>query len=159
MDDRLIATTEARMSGLIMDASEIIATLKGATDIAKVVIGASGTLDKVDLKLRLADLMGELATARTQAADLEDTIRCLSEDLAEARKKLNFAGTMQYEAPYYFNVASGQRDGPYCPTCWEGHVKLAIHLYEWSRGSWVCNACGKAVADANDIDEIQIRGG
>ena len=48
MDDRLIATTEARMSGLIMDASEIIATLKGATDIAKVVIGASGTLDKVE---------------------------------------------------------------------------------------------------------------
>lgn len=147
------------MSGLIMDASEIIATLKGATEIAKVVIGASGTLDKADLKLRLADLMGELATARTQAADLQDTIRCLSEDLNEARKKLAFAGTMEYEAPYYFNVAGGQRDGPYCPTCWEGHAKLAIHLNEWSRGSWICNACGKAVANANDIDEPQIRGG
>ena len=138
------------MSGLVMDASEIFATLKGATEIARVVIGASGTLDKADLKLRLADLVGELATARTQAADLQDTIRCLSEDLAEAREKLDFAGTMKYEAPYYFNVAGGQRDGPYCPACWEGRAKLAIHMYEWSPGSWTCNACKTSVHDGND---------
>jgi len=142
-----------------MDASEIFATLKGATDIAKVLIGTQGTLDKAELKLKLADLMTELATARTQAADLQDTIRVLSEDLDESRKMIAFAGTMKYEAPYYFNVAGGGRDGPYCPTCWEGHAKLAIHLQEWSEDSWMCNTCGKVVADRPDSREMQIRPG
>jgi hypothetical protein len=52
---------------------------------------------------------------------------------------------MQYEAPFYWNVAGGARDGPYCATCWEGRDHLAIHLHEWVPGGWVCNTCEKAI--------------
>ncbi len=54
----------------------------------------------------------------------------LVDELSDAQKRLTLAGSLQYEAPYYWNVAGGKRDGPYCATCWESREHLAIHLYE-----------------------------
>jgi len=91
------------MSGLT-DATAIIATLKGATEIGKALITSQGTLDKAELKLKLADLMGELASARSEAADLQDTIRTLYEGLLGRFHSSRAGWTRQHyslrESPY-----------------------------------------------------------
>jgi hypothetical protein len=129
------------------DFDMVVASLKSAADIARVLIAAEGTFDKAELKLKLADLMVALAEARTQAAGMQDSISSMADELADAKKKLAFAGTMVYEAPYYLNMADGQRDGPYCASCWDGRGKQAIRLYQNAPGYWICNTCKVAVFD------------
>ena len=137
---------EGRMSGLGFES--IVTSLASAASIAKALVSAERTFDKAELKLKLADLMVALADARTQVAEMQDQTYRIADELSETKKKLAFSGSMQYEAPYYWNVAGGKRDGPYCATCWEGRDHLAIHLYEWSRDSWACNTCKSSVKDA-----------
>jgi hypothetical protein len=105
-----------------------------------------GTLDKAELKLKLADLMVDLANARTQTSDMQEAMDHLADELRTAEKKLAFAGSMKYEAPYYVNVGAGDR-GPYCGTCWDAE-RLAIHLIERQRGFWYCKRCDELVEDS-----------
>jgi hypothetical protein len=122
----------------------VVHSITTAVGIAKAMLASERVYDKAELKLKLADLMGELAEARTDLAVLQSYAYQLSDELAAAKKKLAFAGTMVFEAPFYVNTAGGQRDGPYCPACWEGRENLAVHLYKWSAGSWTCNTCKAA---------------
>jgi hypothetical protein len=85
---------------------------------------------------------------------MQEQMDRLARDLSDTKAKLVFAGSMEYEAPYYFNVADGKRDGPYCATCWDGRDRLAVRLYEWSPGSWICNTCKAAVHGANYRDPL-----
>jgi len=123
------------------DFQSIATSISSAYEIAKLIISADRAFDKAELKLKLADLMVALAEARTQVAEMQDQTYRLADQLAETERKLAFAGTMKYEAPYYFNIADGQREGPYCPSCWDGTSKLAIRLYEASPGRWICHTC------------------
>jgi hypothetical protein len=45
------------------DVPAIVTSLKSATDIAKALVAAQGTLDRAELGLKLADLMVALADA------------------------------------------------------------------------------------------------
>jgi hypothetical protein len=135
------------------DFQTIATSLTSAIGIAKALIGADRAFDKADLKLQLAELMVKLAEARTDVAEMQDVVYRMADEISDLEKKLEFAGSMKYEAPYYFSITDGKRDGPYCATCWESKNKLAVHLYQWSRGSWTCNTCKSPVHDANDRGE------
>lgn len=126
---------------------DVAHSLATAVGIAKALVGAERAFDKAELKLKLADLMGELASARTDLAALHANVYRLAQELEETKNKLAFAGSMVFEAPYYFNVADGGRDGPYCATCWDGRGKLAIRLYEAVPGFWVCHTCKTELRD------------
>jgi hypothetical protein len=134
------------------DFQAIASSITGAINIAKALISADTAFDKAELKLKLADLMVSLADARTQVAEMQDQTYRLADELAEAKKQLAFAGTMKYEAPYYWNVAGGQKDGPYCATCWDGRDHLAIRLYQAQRGYWQCHTCKNTVEDGDYSD-------
>lgn len=134
------------------DFQAIATSISSAYEIAKIIVNADRVFDKAELKLKLADLMVDLAQARTQVAEMQDETYRLADRLADTERKLAFAGSMKYEAPYYFNISDGQRDGPYCPSCWDGREKLAIRLYERSPGSWVCNTCKVSLRDSTYRD-------
>ncbi len=130
------------------DFQTISTSISTAIGIAKAILNADRALDKADLKLQLADLMGELATARVDLAHMQDVIFRLGDEISELQKKLEFAGSMQFEAPYYWNASDGKKDGPFCATCWDGRGRLAIRLYEELPGHWKCHTCKNDVQDA-----------
>jgi hypothetical protein len=140
------------------DFQSIATSISSAYEIAKLIISADRAFDKAELKLKLADLMVALAEARTQVADMQDQTYRLADELVATERKLAFAGNMRYEAPYYFNISDGQRDGPYCPSCWDGRQKLAIRLYQASPGFWMCNACKTSLRDSTYRDPPPLRG-
>ena len=131
---------------------EIATGITSAIGIAKALISADRAFDKAELKLKLADLMVSLAEARTDLVQVQAQTIELGEELERTKKKLAFAGTMNFEAPYYWNVAEGQRDGPYCATCWDGREHLAIHLYRAQPGYWQCHTCKNTVEDGSYRD-------
>ena len=134
------------------DFQSIIESLSAATTVVRFLLSADKALDKAELKLKLAELMVALADARTQTAEMQDVTYRLADQLAATQKKLAFGGAMQFEAPYYWNVIDGKRDGPFCATCWDGREKLAIHLYQMSPGHWQCHTCNKSVKDATFVN-------
>jgi hypothetical protein len=123
------------------DVETIANNIKAAWDIARVLANTEQVFTKAELKLKLADLMVALSDARSDLADVKAQTELMREDIAKLTKKLAFAGTMIFEAPHYWNTADGKRDGPYCATCWEGHAKLAIHLFQTHNGWFKCNTC------------------
>jgi hypothetical protein len=125
----------------------ITASIGVAANIAKALISADRTYDKAELKLKLADLMVSLADARSEIATMKEDFYGLSEELNETKRKLAFAGTMEFKAPYYWNVASRPKDGPFCATCWDGRSHLAVRLYEAQPGYWQCHTCKNTVED------------
>jgi len=132
---------------------DTIATgITSAIGIAKAIISADRAFDKAELKLKLSDLMVQLAETRTDLAQVQAQTIELWEELELTKKKLVFAGTMEFEAPYYWNIAGGRRDGPYCATCWDGREHLAIRLYEAQRGYWQCHTCKNTVEDDSYSD-------
>ena len=40
---------------------------------------------------------------------MQDATDRLADELSATKKKLAFAGTMEYEAPYYWNVTEGKK--------------------------------------------------
>jgi ribosomal protein L37AE/L43A len=130
------------------DVPAVISNLATAGTIVRALIDAERTFDKAELKLKLADVMVSLADARVQLSDIQAAMDSLAFQLREANAKLTFAGTMEYVRPYYMNTAGGKRDGPYCPTCWDGRERLAIRLYQAGQGFWECHTCDKHVRDS-----------
>jgi hypothetical protein len=130
------------------DFQTITTSITSAIGIARALISADRTFDKAELKLKLADLMVELADARTETAGMKEVMDGMAREIGALREKLEFAGSMKYETPYYFNVADGMRDGLYCATCWDGKNK-GVRLYQYSSGFWICNTCKNQVEDAN----------
>ncbi len=129
------------------DFRTIAANLRASIDIARTLINTDQVFEKAELRLKLSDLMVQLAEARSDLAYMQDSMDELGREFSAVKEKLKFAGTMNFETPYYWNTADGKREGPYCPTCWEGREKLVIHLFLEARGQWVCNTCGKRLFD------------
>jgi hypothetical protein len=133
------------------DFQSIAESITSAIGIAKALISADRAFDKAELKLKLADLMVDLADARTQMAEMQDVVYRMGDEITELGKKLKFAGSMVYRAPYYVSVVDERADGPYCANCWDAK-KSAIRLYEWSAGPWICNTCKSKVHDGISRD-------
>lgn len=72
-----------------------------------------------------AGLYRKILELEDESGDLRRKLRKAEADLEEARAELAKKATMEFRAPYYW------RDGdktPFCPKCWEGKDKLAVHL-------------------------------
>jgi hypothetical protein len=54
-----------------------------------------------------------------------------------------------YEAPSYFKMDGGIKDGPYCQHCYDNADKKLIRLQQGGEGIWDCLACGHTVFDKN----------
>jgi hypothetical protein len=103
----------------ISSVSAILSSIKTATDIAKIIKSSDTSLEKAEVKLKLAELISALADAKIQVSEIQDeilqresTIRSLHEQLATREK-------LAWEPPYYWIVENGQKDGPFCQHCYD----------------------------------------
>lgn len=58
---------------------------------------------------------------------------------------------MKFEAPYYWSVDSGNKEGPFCQPCWD-EKQISARLYTRTQGSWTCLVCSKTVRDSTYED-------
>lgn len=125
-----------------------LTSLKAAADIAKILRESTITLKDAETKFKLADLISALADAKIELARVQDTIEEQARTIRELQEKQAFAGNMKFEVPYYWNLDSGKRDGPYCQPCWD-EKRLAARLYSLGNGSWTCKVCNKGFRDGS----------
>jgi hypothetical protein len=131
-----------------IDFQTIYESLKAAQTMATALISAETAFDKAELKFKVADLVSKLIETKTQVSDMQDALDRMADELDETKTLLKFSGQMKFKRPFYWNVAEGASDGPYCPTCWDSK-KSAIRLQQGQsdRCHWRCNVCKFADRD------------
>jgi len=120
--------------------SSIFVSLKAATDIAQLLRKTDLSLEKAELKLKLADLIDALANARIEMATVQGLLLEKDEKIKSLEKAADIKDKMKYEAPYYWFVEGNNKTGPYCQQCYDKDKKL-IWLQDHSNGYWECKTC------------------
>lgn len=125
--------------------SSVLTSLKTATDIAKFLRESDFSLEKAELKLRLAELISSLADAKMEMSSVQDTIAERDKRIAELEEAFKLKGAVVRERDAYYLVnEDGKPNGePLCIRCWDVHHKLfQLHFEAKDRFVKVCPACG-----------------
>lgn len=123
--------------------SSTLASIKMATEIAKLLKDADLSLEKAEFKLKLADLVGALADAKLQIISIQDVIAEKDKTIKELEQQLDLKGKIKFERPFCWIHDGDQKDGPYCQKCYDSDKKL-IHLQKRGhKDQWDCLECGK----------------
>ena len=114
--------------------TEYVASLKAAWDLAKAVKASTDAIEDAELKLKIAELINALADAKVSATEDAERISEL-ERIIDSRSEMTFTGTV-----YYRYTEEGERDGPWCPRCFDAD-NLEVRLQPSYNGNWYCNNC------------------
>jgi len=116
---------------------EALVSIKTAWDVAKIVKTVSDDLGSAELKMQVAELMSALADAKVQAAETVELVAEL-EKIIKTKSEMSFDGNM-----YYKKKDGGDKEGPWCPTCYD--VKsLEVRLHSGNYQGiivWDCRNC------------------
>jgi len=98
-----------------------LTSLRTATDIARLLIGADVSLQTAELKLKLSDMMGALADAKSQIADVKDMVTKKDETIVRLQEALELKGTLiRKDSAYWLPDEQGNfTDGPFCMRCFD----------------------------------------
>lgn len=134
-----------------MDLSSIstaLASIKTATDIAKLIKDSDITFERAEAKLKLAELISVLADAKIQIAEIQQALLDKDAELRDAKEKLAIKENLQWESPYYWLLDGTKKDGPYCQCCYDKD-KALIRLQDCSNGTWYCRVCKGTYTDSS----------
>lgn len=123
------------------DVAAILTSIKTAVDLAKILKDSSSSLAEAEQKLKLADLISALAEVKMELAEIQTLLTEKDARIRELSEALKISGNLEYEAPFYWRVEDGQKDGPFCQKCYDADSKL-IRLQKWGANAWKCVACG-----------------
>ena len=117
-------------------------SLKVATDIAKLLREGDLSLEKAELKLKLAEIMGAVAEAKIQLAEVKGILLQKDKRIGELEEAFESNDTLiRYGDAYYATNKDGKPTGiPYCLHCWEANHKKR-QLVNTSRLSQGCTHC------------------
>lgn len=82
---------------------------------------------------KLLDLRESMANLRDENLVLKETVKKLEASLGEKAK-------LVYEAPFYWMVDGGNKDGPFCQQCCDNDKKN-IRLQHEGNDYWKCRSC------------------
>lgn len=131
-------------------------SLKTATEIAKFLRESDLSLERAELKLKLADLIGALADAKLELVEVQEMLSEKDKRIVELEEAFQSkdAFVRRYDA-YYIADESGNPVGvPYCLRCWEKDNKKRQLVFEAKDyRTRVCTSCGHRYATrmAEDI--------
>lgn len=135
-----------------------LSSLKTAIDIAKFLRSSDLSLERAELKLKLADLVGALADAKIELVEVQESLTEKDKRIAELEAAFQSKDMLvrRYDA-YYGADAEGNPVGvPYCLRCWEtDHRKRQLVHAAKDRHSRVCTSCGHQY-DNRLAEEIQL---
>lgn len=118
----------------------ILGSIKVATDLAKLINESGVSLEKAEIKLKMADLISALATARMDIAEIQQALLEKDREIARLQGKLTTREKATWEEPYYWVIDGDKKDGPYCQQCQDKDHEL-IRLISLNKGVWECKTC------------------
>ena len=121
--------------------SSTLASIKTATEIAKLLKDADLSLEKAEYKLKLAELVGALADAKLEIVSVQDIVAEKDRTIKELEQKLDLKGKVKFERPFYWKQDDDQRDGPFCQKCYDSKDKLIRLQQRGNRDEWDCLEC------------------
>lgn len=122
-----------------------LSSLKTATDIVKFLRESDLSLERAELKLKLADLLSSLADAKIELIEVQEALAEKDKKIAELEHAFHNKDSLvrQYDA-YYAVDKNGKPTGvPYCLRCWENdhRQRQLVHDSKEYRIR-VCTSCG-----------------
>jgi hypothetical protein len=137
--------------------STVLNSLKAATDIVKFLRESDLSIERAELKLKLADLISALAEAKIELTEVQETLSAKDKRIADLEEAFQSKDTLvrRYDA-YHATDESGNPTGvPFCLRCWENdHKKRQLVHDTKERRTMVCTTCGHRY-DGNLAYEIQ----
>ena len=118
----------------------LLGSLKTATDIAKFVRESSVSLERAELKMKLADLIEALANAKIEAADIQQEILDRDKMIRELEAAAAVKVELRWEQPCYFRKNEKGTEDPYCQNCYDSIGKLS-RLHADGSGYFECRVC------------------
>jgi NAD-dependent SIR2 family protein deacetylase len=134
--------------------SAVLAGIKSASDIAKIIKDSSSSLEQAEVKFQLAELISALADAKIEVANVREAVADKDDLIKELSQKLNLKENIIWHKPYYFVMQGEDKDGPFCQKCYDSDQQL-IRL-QGQKGHWECHECKNMVSDENyDVSPIK----
>lgn len=122
-----------------------LSSLKTATDIVKFLRESDLSLERAELKLKLADLLSSLADAKIELVEVQEALAEKDKQIAELEDAFHNKDSLvrRYDAYYTIN-GNGEPTGvPYCLRCWENeHKKRQLVHDSKEYRIKVCTSCG-----------------
>ena len=139
--------------------SAILGSLKTATEIAKFIRESDLSLERAELKLKVADLVGALADVKLELVGLQETFAAKEQRIKELEEAFQAKDRLvrQHDA-YYRTDEQGKPVGvPFCLRCWENehkHRQLVHDAKEYRIR--LCTSCGHRY-EGRLAGDIQLR--
>ena len=121
--------------------SSTLASIKTATEIAKLLKDADLSLEKAELKLKLADLIGALADAKLEVVRVQEIVTEKDKTIKELEQQLDSKAKPTFERPFYWMNEEDEKDGPFCQKCYDSNKKLIRLQKRGNRDEWDCLEC------------------
>lgn len=123
----------------------VLSSLKTATDIAKFIRESDVSIERAELKLKVADLVSALADVKLELVELQEAFEAKDQRIQELEDAFQSKDTLvrRYDA-YYKADAHGVPVGvPYCLRCWENEhrQRQLVHDAKEHRIR-LCTSCG-----------------
>lgn len=128
--------------------SQISTGISSATNIAKFIKDSGSSLEKAEVKLKLADLIEALAETRIKVAEIKNLLIEKDEEIKNLTKTIETSKNIKWKQPYYYIDKDGSEEGPYCQRCYDSDRKT-IRVQEVSDGHRQCFTCNKTYRDNN----------
>lgn len=124
--------------------SDALSAINSSIELVRTVSAAPGTLDKAEMKLKLADTMAALADAKMSLIAARQELHAMAEEVDELQAALRTKGeTVRVHDALYLKGPEGDPAGdPHCLPCWEAHhVLFSILRSEGNNQSSFCPSC------------------
>jgi hypothetical protein len=115
---------------------EILGTIKAASETVKSIRSLSNEMATAELKLKIAELMEQLADLKIQSIELAEQNNSLQAEVKRLAKPPEF----QFRDEAYWNG----EDGPFCPTCYDNGRPVRMQKLSRAFASiakFRCNTC------------------
>lgn len=123
----------------------VLSSLKTATDIAKFIRESDLSIERAELKLKVADLVSALADVKLELVELQESFAAKDDRIRELEEAFQSKDSLvRWRDAYYRLDESDKPVGvPYCLRCWENDHKQRQLVHDAKdRHSRVCTTCG-----------------
>ncbi|WP_304305944.1 hypothetical protein [Pseudacidovorax intermedius] len=125
--------------------SALLGSVKTATDIARFIRESDLSIERAELKLKVADLVSALADIKIELVDLQEAFAEKEKRIRELEAAFQAKGEMvrRYDAYYHANEEGNPEGVPYCLRCWENDRKQRQLVHDAKEYRIrVCTGCG-----------------
>ncbi len=111
---------------------DIFTSINTAVGIANQLKKWSDTIQDLEIKVLVSNLLSEIADIKVECATLKTESIQYTDKIAELQKQLDIKKSIvfddkRFKYGFYYSTEDAEKNQPYCPTCKE-HSESLIHL-------------------------------